>query len=172
MNTTITNRPTARAARWAAVLSLAGLALTACAGGAADVQPASTETTTEAAQPVATPTKILPPDPLDSCVLGLEATEGSDYADRVRIECGTEDPIVLGGDFRNEVSNRYDPVAASGVTRGMVVGQDIRVWTETCFLNFDQDEDDHVDCEPLPGESDTGAGEEALSPEGLAEQHA
>lgn len=165
--TTTTTFPT-RAARWAAGLSLVGLALTSCAGGSADEQPAAPE----AAQPVPTPTEITPPDPLESCALSLETTEGSDHSDRVRIECGTEDPIVLGGDFRNQVTNRYDPADTSGVTRSMVVGPDIRVWTESCFLNFEQGTDSYVDYEPLPGESETAGAKEPLSPEGLAEQTA
>lgn len=104
--------------------------------------------------------------------MAVETTEGSDHPVRARIACGTADPITVGGGFREKVTNSYDPGTAAGVERVLIVGDEARVWTETCFLAFDMAAGDPVACEAPGGQAGEAGTDEALSPEGLAEQHA
>lgn len=153
-------------------LAAAALALTGCAGTGEDEQSEAAATVTETTAPVPTPTRIDAPEPLESCTVSLETTEGSDHPDRARIACGTEDPITVGGDFREKVTNAYDPGTAAGVERVLIVGDEARVWTEACFLSFDMAAGDPVACETPGAQAGEAGTDEVLSPEGLAEQHA
>lgn len=153
-------------------IAAAALALTGCAGATENDQPEAAATVTETTAPVLTPTRIDAPEPLESCTVSVETTEGSDHPDRARIACGTEDPITVGGDFREKVTNSYDPATAAGVARVLIVGDDARVWTEACFLSYDMAAGDPVACEAPGGQATQSGTDEPLSPEGLAEQHA
>lgn len=155
-----------RAARWAAPLGLAAVILTGCTGEA-DSGPA-------AAASLATPTQITRPADDQSCTVEVTTSESAEHPDRAAVTCG-ETVGEVAGDFRHQVTNRFDPAATGGIERVLVVGEEARVWMQhpegTCLIVW-QDGDDPVTCE-VPGadHQDEGA-DEALSREALAEQEA
>lgn len=134
--------------RTLAVLGLASLALTGCS-------PQGDE-----GEPQATATKIETPRPDQACTVGIDAGDNEDgeHPDEARIECGGE-VRTLAGDFRQQVTNHYDPSQAGGVQTVIVVGDERRVWMElddeTCLIAW-KDGDDPTTCKPSTT-SDNGA---------------
>lgn len=64
----------------------------------------------QAAEPVPPgPTRTAGPDPIDSCAISVTASTGGQHLDRATIECGTQQPLEVSGDFRHQVANHYDP---------------------------------------------------------------
>lgn len=134
--------------RTLAVLGLASLALTGCSSQG------------DEGEPQATPTTIYPPAANQACTVGIDAgdSEDGEHPGEARIECGGEVRTVEG-DFRQQVTNHYDPSQAGGVQTVIVVGDERRVWMElddeTCLIAW-KDGDDPTSCKPSTT-SDNGA---------------
>lgn len=157
------------AARWAAPLAMAVLVLAGCAEQS-EAQPQAGPSPA-----VPTPTQISQPEDDQACTVELDTTEGAEHPDRATITCGDTERTV-GGDFRHQVSNDFDPASASGIQRVLIVGDSHRAWMDhpegACVIAW-QEGQPPVECEPIVHQGEDPAWDgEPLTCEGLAEQDA
>lgn len=158
---------TTRAVRWAAPLGIAAVVLTGCTG---QVEPEAAPSPA-----VPTPTQISQPDDEQACTVDLETTGGAGHPDRATIVCG-DSAREVAGDFRHQVTNRYDMAATGGIEQIIVVGDERRVWMNHpdggCLITWSEGNDPTA-CKPSAnGSAADDQDDEPLSREGLAEQDA
>lgn len=140
---------TTRALRAATIAGLTALALTGCAN--TPLSPAtSTSTSTEPDGPTATPTDLEYPMQRTNWDHPCTVDATGDHPTRAQIDCGDYITITLEGDFREGVTNEYNPADAGGVRTVLVMGDETRVWMErgnsACLISYSEGDDDAV-CE-------------------------
>lgn len=115
------------------LLILLGVALTGCVGPTPPQEAQGNPTPA-----IPTPTQIIGPESREDCTTTLgKSAEDLEDPDRVTVRCADK-TITLAGTFRDRYTNVYDPKTANDITRIIVVGGEVRVWTGygdgTCLI--------------------------------------